>query len=341
MKTILLLIAALGLTLTAAIAQVPDAFNYQAIARNAQGQPVINQNISVKISIIDTTAGVGSIPYSELHLKTTNQFGLFTLSVGQPTSIITGTFAGINWGAGKKYMKVELDPAAGTNYSDMGTTQLLSVPFAFSSNDPWKKTGNDIVNTNTKNVGIGVASIPSESKLVVGAVNSINEGGQIQLNAPQPTGTNNKAYYIDVYDNQLRIVGGTNSASSGNLLTIEADKGIKLPNKATATSDVNQKLWGNSMPLAVGFVAGPTGALFSDYGIASVTRQGTGSYLVNISHPWAAGANPVVVISARDFGSSSYNFTATLGQVNVSIRNGAGTTALDTDFSIIIYPPVN
>ncbi|MCX6198280.1 MAG: collagen-like protein [Bacteroidetes bacterium] len=125
-------------------AQIPQSFNYQAVARNASGVILSGQNISVKFTILDGFPG-GSLVYMETHSSLlTNAFGLFTTQVGTGTVII-GTFGSINWATGHKYLKVEFDPNNGTNYTDMGTTQLLSVPFALyavtSSNGPVGATG--------------------------------------------------------------------------------------------------------------------------------------------------------------------------------------------------------
>ncbi len=87
-----------------------------------------NQTVNVRFSIREGSAS-GSITYQETHSLTTNQFGLFTKAIGAgiPTQ---NTFSAINWSSGQKYLQVELDIAGGTNYTDMGTSQLLSVPFA-------------------------------------------------------------------------------------------------------------------------------------------------------------------------------------------------------------------
>lgn len=109
-------------------AQAPNAIPYQAVARNAAGNLVANQNIAVRFSIRDGSAG-GTIVYQERHTPTTNALGLFDVNVGQG-SVLSGTFAGINWGSGAKFIQVELDPAGGTSYIDMGTSQMMSVPYA-------------------------------------------------------------------------------------------------------------------------------------------------------------------------------------------------------------------
>jgi hypothetical protein len=111
------------------VAQVPQKINYQAVARNASGAVLGNTNVSARFTVHDGTAG-GTIVYQETKAGlATNQFGLFTHAIGTGT-VVSGTFAGINWGSGEKYLQVEVDPANGTSYSINGTSQLLSVPYA-------------------------------------------------------------------------------------------------------------------------------------------------------------------------------------------------------------------
>lgn len=113
---------------TISFAQIPQQLTYQAVARSSAGAALVSTNISIRISIKDITA-TGTTLYSETHSATTNQFGLFTLPVGSGT-VVSGTFASINWATNAKFMKVEMDPTGGSSYTDMGTSQLLSVPYA-------------------------------------------------------------------------------------------------------------------------------------------------------------------------------------------------------------------
>lgn len=108
----------------------PTQFNYQGVARNVSGLPVANQNIKIRLKIHSGSAN-GSVEYSETRNVTTNAFGLFTIAIGSSGAIeVTGALASINWSNESKFLQVELDAAGGTNFIDMGTTQLLSVPFA-------------------------------------------------------------------------------------------------------------------------------------------------------------------------------------------------------------------
>ena len=67
-------------------------------------------------------------------------------------------------------------------------------------------------------VSIGTSSVgPNENTLTLGARDSVNEGGQLGLNAPG--GTYTSASFIDLYQNRLRILRGTNAGSTGEVAT--------------------------------------------------------------------------------------------------------------------------
>lgn len=109
-------------------AQIPQAMNYQAVARNANGSLLQFTNIGLRFSILDGGPS-GTAQYVETQTQQTNQFGLFTVNIGQGT-VQSGNFAMVSWFAGNKFLKVEMDAAGGTNYTLTSTTELLSVPFS-------------------------------------------------------------------------------------------------------------------------------------------------------------------------------------------------------------------
>lgn len=124
---LLILVAACAIQVQA---QVPNKFNYQAVARNSLGQSLANSNITLRLTILDGGAN-GTNVYSETRQATTNQLGLFTVGIGGPgATSTTGNFATIDWGTGNKYIKVEADPLGGNNFSVLGNTEMLSVPYA-------------------------------------------------------------------------------------------------------------------------------------------------------------------------------------------------------------------
>ncbi|WP_379965696.1 beta strand repeat-containing protein [Epilithonimonas sp. UC225_85] len=124
----IVLIAALAFGTYMVSAQAPEKMSYQAIVRNASGQLLTNQNVAVRVSVLQGSAA-GTAVYSERVTGTTNVNGLVSLVIGSGT-VISGTFNSINWGSNSYYLKTETDPAGGTNYTITGTSQLLSVPYA-------------------------------------------------------------------------------------------------------------------------------------------------------------------------------------------------------------------
>ncbi len=117
------------LLMVAVKAQIPPAaFNYSAVARNAQSNPIANATIGIQITILKTSA-LGTAVYSENHFVNTDQFGLFNLTVGGG-AVQSGSMSTIDWSNDNYYLKVGMDANGGTNFLVMGTTQLLSVPYA-------------------------------------------------------------------------------------------------------------------------------------------------------------------------------------------------------------------
>ena len=128
---------ALAITLIAT-AQSPQGFNYQATVRNTAGQLLLNQSVSFKFSILQNS-DTGTVVYSENQTANTDDLGHIALVVGQGTATI-GTFSSINWANGTYYLGIELN--TGSGYVAMGTTQLLSVPYALHANTATSTTGN-------------------------------------------------------------------------------------------------------------------------------------------------------------------------------------------------------
>ncbi len=142
------------------LAQTPQAFSYQAVVRDNAGAILQNQNVGVRISIHDVTAG-GTIIYQETFYETTNQFGLVNLEIGKSTPAI-GSFENINWSSDPKFIETEIDISGGTAYISMGASELLSVPYALYSGatgdtSMWRRNGDAIYYYNGM-VGIGTTS---------------------------------------------------------------------------------------------------------------------------------------------------------------------------------------
>ncbi len=148
----------LGIIISGSYAQAPQAFNYQAVVRDLDGNVLANQNVTCIISILQGSPQ-GEVIFDEWHGTNTNETGLMSLEVGygEPG---TGTFSGIDWANGPFYLQLELDPTGGENYQLMGTTQLLSVPYSLysvSTGDTtrWRKNNSNDLYYNDGYVGIG------------------------------------------------------------------------------------------------------------------------------------------------------------------------------------------
>lgn len=106
-----------------AFAQAPSQVKYQGVARDASGTPLLNATITVQFDI-HTGSPTGAIVYTETHTGvTTNQLGLFSINVGSINPLSPSLF-----GTGQEYMEVSVD--FGSGLTSMGTSQLLSVPYA-------------------------------------------------------------------------------------------------------------------------------------------------------------------------------------------------------------------
>ncbi len=127
MKKIFQLIFAITLTLKLS-AQAPQKFSYQAVIRNTNNNLITNTQVKMRISILQGSSS-GTVVYSEIHSPTTNINGLATVEIGSGTNQ-TGSFSNISWGSGTFFLKTETDPTNGINYSIVGSTQLLSTPYA-------------------------------------------------------------------------------------------------------------------------------------------------------------------------------------------------------------------
>ncbi len=119
----ILLVFIVTLTISA---QAPQGFNYQATVRNNAGALMINKNVTFKFNVMKDTPT--SVPvFSETHYVPTDDLGAVNLVIGKGTAT-TGTFATIDWATGTYYLGIELN--TGNDFVAMGTTQLLSVPYA-------------------------------------------------------------------------------------------------------------------------------------------------------------------------------------------------------------------
>lgn len=221
----------------AAQAQVPQALNYQAVARTSQGLIIPNQQVGVRFSILEGSPG-GTLLYQETGSTTTNNFGLFTMAVGNGIPV-TGTFSGINWANGLlKYLKVEVAPGGGTAYNVQGTSILLSVPFALYAEKTKLLAGNNTItitngNTITGNYVAGNNTVQITGNAITG--NYVPANNTVLINGNTIAGNyvagNNT---VQITGNAItgNYVAGTGINITGNVITSTVSGGSQWINHA-------------------------------------------------------------------------------------------------------------
>jgi hypothetical protein len=123
MKKQLLFLFVLLLGLSSIMAQSPNQFNYQTALRDASGNVLANQNVTIDIEIKEA-APTGNVVFSESHNITTNAQGIANFMIGDTNDLSTVDFSN----GSKYYVTTKL------NSVEIGTMQMLSVPFALNSN---------------------------------------------------------------------------------------------------------------------------------------------------------------------------------------------------------------
>ena len=127
--TICLLMAAIFLSAQ----EVPQAINFQAIARDANSEVMANTPIMIQLSILDGTPE-GELIYREIRSLTTNAYGSFSFQIGRDPYMAVGEFADIDWAGGRKFLKIDYDPTAMLQFNlSLGTIEFVSVPYAFAA----------------------------------------------------------------------------------------------------------------------------------------------------------------------------------------------------------------
>ena len=109
-------------------AQVPSGINYQAVARDADGTILTDQTMSFLIELTNRD-GKSMIHYAENHTVTSNDLGLVNFAIGRG-EVLSGSFSNVPWSKGHIWVQLSLDKENDGTYELMGTSELLSVPYA-------------------------------------------------------------------------------------------------------------------------------------------------------------------------------------------------------------------
>jgi len=207
MKKLFTLIVIIALS-GSVFSQSPPKMSYQCVIRNTDGNLVSNQTVNLRVSILRGSE-TGTVVYQETYnpKPQTNANGLVTVEIGSGTSSI-GTFSSIDWPNGLYYLKTETDPTGGTSYTISGTSQLLSVPYAFYSKSaaslstPYVPGPGITISDNTigTNLSLQVStegdmlSLTPGNSVYVPGISSANVPIPIVITKPVTNVTSTKAY---------------------------------------------------------------------------------------------------------------------------------------------------
>lgn len=180
MKKLILSLVAVATIALSSFGQAPEGFKYQAVIRDAGNTILNNQAVGMRMTIQQGSIG-GTTVYQETFSPTTNAYGLVNLEIGSGTPV-SGDFTTIDWANGPYFIETAVDVTGGTSYAVMGTSQLMSVPYALhaKNSDSWTVNGDSTFTYN--NVGIGTNN-PSYPLEVVSAAVSGAHGLKLKRNA--------------------------------------------------------------------------------------------------------------------------------------------------------------
>jgi hypothetical protein len=139
MKKLILSLVAIATISLSSFGQSPEGFKYQAVVRDAGNIILNNQEVGMQLTILQD-ALPGTAVYTETFAPTTNAFGLVNLEIGKG-SVVSGDFTTIDWSVGPYFIETAVDITGGTSYAVMGTSQLMSVPYALHAKTAESITG--------------------------------------------------------------------------------------------------------------------------------------------------------------------------------------------------------
>jgi uncharacterized protein DUF1566 len=336
---------------------VPQAINFEGVLRNASGDVVQGDSMTIRFTILDSL-NPGTMVYQETKPGRTNGFGLFLSDIGTGTPTF-GTFAGINWLTGSKYLQVEWKQADSSNYINFGTTPLVSVPYSYVSqyalssanvngtiNAIAKFTSSNTIGSsqiydNGNNVGVATPTPDSSAQL---EVSSTTRGflpprlSQSQINAiALPTEglmlfntTINKPQYFD--GTAWRNFDGSHyfgePYAGGIVFYIDSTGQHGL---VAATSDQSTgSTWYNGGYVATGATGTALGTGAANTA-AIISAQGTGSYAASICAALTLGGYTDWFLPSKDELNQLYINLANPGLGNISNYSYWSSTEYSTN----------
>ncbi len=324
MKKSLIFSLAITCSLLSVFAQAPKKMNYQGAARDAQGNALVNKDITLRMHII-SGMDINTPVYSETQNATTNSFGLFSLKIGEGNAI-NGSLDDVEWEDADHFISVELDVDNNGHFQAMGINQLLSVPYAFYAEKsgtaknvetadqfrtiPFSGTNGQTINHNGTdwaassllfndgtNIGVGTTS-PSSKLDVAGNIN-ITAGNELTIDGNRALAIDANRNFMQGHQTGSALTSGVNN----NFLGYQAGK-------ASTTGDNN---------VFIGYRAG--------------TSNTTGSE--NIFLGYRAGYSNTIG-GSNFFAGLNAGYTSTSSINNISIGTSAGYSIDDGQNNVFL-----
>ncbi len=303
-----------------------QGINYQAVVRDGSGNLMVNQNVTAKFSIIETSAA-GTTVYTESHSTSTDARGLINVVIGDGTPS-SGVFADIDWGKDRHFLEISI------NGTTMGTIEFQWVPYSLHAQTLTN------IKTNTAIADLEMTSDGDYALLHLRPTVAANNDSSAIFFGEGGTSENGMAITYDGVANELKVSGRTLTTNKGTSLRIKRDSQVATFSKGvevleTTTSPNENSVYGNSLPLAYGFISFG-GSIQTDFGITSVTKA---SNVFTITLDNSFTGDPVVI--ATSFNSTSdteiitYSTTAP-NKIFIRVVNESNT-ATSSAFSFVVF----
>ncbi|MFT5744998.1 MAG: hypothetical protein ACI9XO_003880 [Paraglaciecola sp.] len=237
----------------------PQAVCYQAVATDAEGRELMGADLAIRATILKGSP-TGQVAYQEIQETSTDDFGLFNINIGEGSLVGGDALSNIDWGAGTYFLKMEMDPVSGSNFVELGTSQILSVPYALYSG---KAAFAD-------SASMAVAAETALDDFDKDPANEIQELGFDPLTGSLTLTGSNTVVTLNLDDDDSDPLNEIQSLSyDGSELTLTGPLGgstVSFENhlfrSAGASFDYPQGILGDHRALTMGFFTVPQGMVF-------------------------------------------------------------------------------
>ncbi len=233
--------------------------NFQGVARNSSNAILSNQLVNLRLSILQGSS-TGTAEYTETRKVTTNAQGLFNVVIGDANaSSSIGDFSTISWKNNPKFLKIEMDPAGGTSFTLLGTTQFQYVAYAHFANSvdaanisgivPLEKGGTGVSSLNALKTSLAIEnSLSTKVDKIAGKGLSTNDYTTAEKTKLEGiTGTNTGDQDLSGYATTTALALKVNKTKVDSSLVLKAtiskvDSGLalkvdKITGKGLSTND--------------------------------------------------------------------------------------------------------